>query len=71
MYVTKTVQIFVKDLWLAAVKTLDFKQRSQQHRNKNMFFQLWASHYSKKQYQSIPVSVEVQVVPELYSIYFK
>lgn len=38
MYVTKTVQIFVKDLWLAAVKTVDFKRRSQQHQNKNMFF---------------------------------
>lgn len=37
MCVTTTPQIFVMDLWLAAVKPADFKPRSQYHQNNNKF----------------------------------
>lgn len=54
MYVTITLQIFVTDLWLAAVKTADIKQRSQYHPNKTMFFHLGHLIIIENKYQIIP-----------------
>lgn len=58
MCVTTTPQIFVMDLWLAAVKPADFKPRSQYHQNNNKFSSIGNFIITKSKYQSISVAVE-------------